>query len=107
MNKRKCGRPPKILMILCAIAALFLFSAIVMGLWNAILPNVLPVKSVSYWQAMGILVLSKILFSGFRGSGGRGKFGRSGELRDKFRNMSEEERQRFKEEWKQRCSMRR
>lgn len=105
MNRRKCGRPPKILMVLCGVAAVFLFSAIVMLLWNAVLPDVLPVKTVNYWQAMGILVLSKILFSGFGGPGGRKKFGSSGELRDKYRNMSEEERQKFKEAWKRRCGM--
>ncbi|MGE9311992.1 hypothetical protein ACLOAU_10110 [Niabella sp. CJ426] len=102
--RRKCGRPPVILMILCGVAAVFLFSAIVMLLWNAVLPDVLPVKPVSYWQAMGILVLSKILFSGFGGKGHK-KFGSRGELRDKYRNMSEEDRQKFKEAWKRRCGM--
>lgn len=105
MNMRgKCGPPPKIIMVLCAIAAIFLFSGIVMLLWNAVLPDVLPVKPVSYWQAMGILVLSKILFSGF-GGGGK-KFKSRGELRDKYRRMSEDERQQFKDAWKRRCGMR-
>ncbi|MCH5715128.1 hypothetical protein [Niabella hibiscisoli] len=102
--RRKCGRPPVILMVLCGAAAVFLFSAIVMLLWNAVLPDVLPVRPVNYWQAMGILVLSKILFSGF-GGGGRKKFGSRGELRDKYRNMGEEERQKFREAWKRRCGM--
>ncbi|MCH5688999.1 hypothetical protein LWM68_34950 [Niabella sp. W65] len=66
----------KILMVLCGIAAVFLFSAIVMLLWNAVLPDVLPVKPVSYWQAMGILVLSKILFGGFGGGRGHKNSGR-------------------------------
>lgn len=90
-------------MILCALAAVFLFSAVVMLLWNATLPDVMPVRALSYWQAMGILVLSKILFSGFGGPRGHRKFRGAADLREKYRNMSEEERQRFKSEWKERC----
>ena len=37
------------------------FGFIVMSLWNAILPVVLGVKVITFWQALGILVLSKIL----------------------------------------------
>lgn len=49
------------------IAAALLFSAIVMAIWNAILPNVTGVKPITYIQAIGILVLCKILFGGFHG----------------------------------------
>jgi len=48
-------------------AAVAVFSFIVMSLWNAILPAVIGVKLISFWQALGILVLSKILFGGFGG----------------------------------------
>lgn len=40
---------------------------LVMWLWNAILPDVLGVRSINYWQAIGILALSRILFGGFGG----------------------------------------
>ncbi|MEI9958026.1 MAG: hypothetical protein WDM90_17370 [Ferruginibacter sp.] len=52
-------------------AAVALFSFIVMSLWNNILVGVIGVKIISFWQALGILVLSKILFGGFHGRGGR------------------------------------
>ena len=86
------------------IAAVFLFGAIVMGLWNAILPAVIGVKSISLWQALGILVLSKILFGGFHG-GWRGRHGKERwmEMKQKFSAMSPEEREKLKEEWKSRC----
>jgi Ca2+/H+ antiporter, TMEM165/GDT1 family len=48
----------------------FGFVGIVMWLWNAILPDVLGVKEINYWQAMGILALSRILFGG-NGMGGK------------------------------------
>ncbi|OYW19930.1 MAG: hypothetical protein B7Z54_02520, partial [Sphingobacteriales bacterium 12-47-4] len=53
--------------ILLAAAGIMLFSWIVMLLWNATLPALVGVKVISFWQAAGLLVLSKILFGGFRG----------------------------------------
>ncbi|GAB3016770.1 hypothetical protein GCM10027051_21650 [Niabella terrae] len=107
MNKKRCG-PPKFVFALCAIAAILLFGGVVMWLWNAILPSAFnQVNPISYWQGVGLLVLSKILFSGFRGpGGGRGKFGRARNLREKYKSMTEEEKQQFKEAIRQRCRMR-
>ena len=79
----------------------------VMHLWNAILPAVIPsVGMLTYLQAIGLLVLCRILFGGFKGGGGyRGKNLRGGPppWREKMMNMSEEEREKFKREWKERC----
>lgn len=90
-----------------AIAATLLFTLIVMGLWNAILPAVLGVKSISFIQALGILVLSKILFGGFRGGwgGGRGHEWKQ-KMKDKWDTMTPEQRDKFKSEWKNRCGHR-
>lgn len=82
-----------------------LLSLIVMLLWNAILPDLLEANSISYWQALGLLILCKILFGGF-GPGGRKRFGPPRHIRRKWRNMNVEERQKFKEEWKTRCQWR-
>jgi len=88
------------------IVALIVFSAIVMALWNAILPDVTGVKAITFKQAMGILVLSKILFAGFGGRGGWGR-GRQNEWRnrmqEKLGSMTTEEREKFRAEWKNRC----
>jgi hypothetical protein len=94
---------PKVLMIiLIVIAAASLLSFIVMNLWNAILPGVIHVSAITFPQALGILVLSKILFGGFRG-----RLGWRGEpppfMQRKFANMTEEERERFKQEWRNKC----
>lgn len=84
--------------------AIFGVGALVMGLWNAILPSLLHVSPINYWQAMGLFVLSRLLFGGFRfgGNGPRPGYGKT-EWRQKFMNMSEEERQKFQREWKERC----
>ena len=87
-----------------AIAALMLFTAVVMGLWNAILPAVLGVNTITFTQALGILILSKILFGGF-GGGFRGRHGRECRqgMRDKWEAMTPEDRSKFKSEWRNRC----
>jgi hypothetical protein len=90
---------------LCVAAAIFAFGFIVMGLWNHILVAVLGVKAITFVQALGILVLSKILFGGFKGRGGchggRGMW--KERMAEKFANMTPEEREKFKAEWKNRC----
>ena len=93
-----------IMFIFLIAAALLLFTAIVMGLWNAILPAVLGVKTITYLQAMGILVLSKILFGGFGGKrgGGPGRHWKN-KIEEKMQNMTPEEREKFKAEWRSRC----
>ena len=93
------------------IGAALLMGAVVMWLWNAILPPVLGVGVLTFWQAVGLLALCRILFGGFRGGGGHWKksgssFGPPQHLRQCWMQMSEEERARFKEEWRERCRKR-
>ena len=92
------------------IAAILLFGTIVMLLWNAILPAVIGVKAITFLQALGILLLSKILFGGFgrRGGwrGGRDNAWRN-KMREKWINMTPEEKEKFKAEWRNRCGRRR
>ena len=49
-----------------AIVAVFAFSALVMVLWNALMPQIFGVASLSYWQAMGLFVLAHILIKSGR-----------------------------------------
>ncbi len=86
------------------IIAVLGFGFLVMALWNAILPAVLGVKTITFLQALGILVLSKILFGGFKGrGGGRHRGGKWMEMKQKFSGMTPEDREKFKAEWKTRC----
>ena len=83
-------------------AGVFLFSWVVMLLWNGILPVVLGVHTVTFWQAFGILILSKILFGGFRGGHCRSRFNHGHPRFDKWENMNTEEREKMKAEWENR-----
>ena len=105
--KTKGGSKRFLLIPLFIIVAALLLGAVVMWLWNAILPSLLNFNAITYWQAVGLLVLCKILFGGFRpGSrGGRPSFGRP-HWKDKWGTMSDEEKVKFKEEWKRRCEQR-
>ncbi len=85
---------------------LSLVSFVVMQLWNNLLPAILHVGIITFWQAMGIFILCKILF-GF-GKGGRG-WGNGGggpwmrpRMEEKFKNMTPEEKERFKQKMAER-----
>ncbi|HVW96839.1 MAG TPA: hypothetical protein VHA56_12790 [Mucilaginibacter sp.] len=84
---------------LAVAAFLSLISFAVMSLWNNLLPDILHVGTITFWQAMGIFILCKILF-GF-GKGGPGRFGGGGpwmkrRMEEKFRNMTPEQREKFR-----------
>ena len=85
-----------------AIAAIFLLPWAVMYLWNTVLVAVLHVSIITYWQALGIFILSKLLFGGNM-MGGRHKRGgeMNGHMRDKFMNMTQDEKDAFKQRWKE------
>ncbi len=84
------------------VALFFGLSAIVMLLWNAVLPQITSCKTITYWQSAGLLVLSKLLFGGFHFRGTNKE--RRLAFRDKIQNMTEEEKEKFRSEWRKRCT---
>jgi hypothetical protein len=86
---------------------IFLFSFFVMQLWNWLMPAIFGLHAITYWQALGILVLSKILFGGFRGrpfGGGppwrRGRHWRE-RMAARWESMTPEEREKFRQGMRQ------
>lgn len=73
-------------------------------LWNLVLvPAVENVNPINYWQAAGLLILSHVLLGRFR-FGPRGPMGRRSYFwREKWKGMSDQDRIKFREEWKKRC----
>lgn len=86
-------------------AGVFIFGWVVMQLWNGLLPEILGVGTVTFWQALGILVLSKILFGSFHGGHRHSKYHHSHahNWHGKWMHMNPEEREKMKAEWKERC----
>ena len=85
-------------------AALFLtvFSYVVMRLWNWLTPDLFGWHPISFWQAVGLLVLSKILLGGGRGlHGGRMHWRRR--MMERWEHMTPEEREKFRQSMRGRC----
>lgn len=87
---------------LMGIAAIALFGVIVMSLWNWLAPAVFGLRAISFWQALGLLILSKILFGGFRGRPGFGGHW-SRPMKERWERMSPEEREKFRQGMSRRC----
>ncbi len=85
---------------LLLIAAIAVLAGIVMALWNAVVPFVFPgAHWVDYPHALGLLILSRILFGGFRGRGGW----HGGRRWRRWEAMTPEEREQFRQGMKSRC----
>ena len=83
--KAKCWKIG--LLVVVGVAAL---GWVVMALWNWLIPTLfVGGKEIGYVQAMGLLLLSKILFGGFR-HGCHGRW-----HRNRLENMTPEEREKF------------
>lgn len=89
-----------------AILGLLLFialgGALVLLLWNWLLPPLFGWHPITFWQALGILALCRILFGGFGGRGGpRSRIRRR--IAERCESMTPEEReglrQRMRERW--------
>ena len=53
---------------LLAVVGIGALGWLVMSLWNGLLPDIFAgVARIDYWQALGLLLLSRILFGGLRG----------------------------------------
>lgn len=80
--------------------AMVLFIAIggwvVMQLWNWLLPTLFGWPQVTFWQALGILALSRILFGGF-GLHNSGRYSMRRRLAKRKEHMTPEELERLKQ----------
>jgi hypothetical protein len=79
------------LMIVIAVAV---FGEVVMHLWNWLMPSLFGLGRLTFTQALGLLVLSKLLFGGFHRHGGG--FGWRGRMQERWARMTPEEQERFR-----------
>jgi len=79
----------------------FLFGELVMHLWNWLLPGLFGWHTISFWQALGLLLLSRILFGGIGHHGGGHR--RRWEMKERWEKMTPEEREKFRQDMRGRC----
>jgi hypothetical protein len=93
MNQYRFLRILKVLLI--AVVAGTLLGFVIMHLWNWLMPGLFGLNMITFWQALGLFVLGKLLLGGFhRHHGGRPRWGRH--MRERWDQMSPEERERFR-----------
>ena len=82
--------------IIFGAGAIVLFTFVTMWLWNWLMPVIFGLGVITFWQAAGLLLLSKILFS----SGGPGKRWHSDRKKKYWRSRFSDKWQRIPEEKK-------
>src|SRR5437870_6314646 len=94
--------------------ALFIFigGEVVMRLWNWLLPPLFGWREITFWQALGLLALCRILFGGLGHHGGRRSHSglrrrmadrMADRVAERWEHMTPEERERFRQRLRERC----
>lgn len=95
----------KMILIIPIIIAAVTFAT--MSLWNWLVPALFSGPVITFWQTLGLLILSKILFGGFRGRhqhhGPPWRHHWRRRMEEKMQNMTPEQREALRMKWKQRC----
>ena len=99
MRKRWILWAPLVILVFLLFVALG--GQIVRLLWNGLLPPLFGFSQITFWQALGLLALCRILFGGF-GHHGSGRSSVRRRMEERCRNMSPEERERFRQRMRER-----
>ena len=88
----------------------FIGGEVVLLLWNWLLPPLFGWRPITFWQALGLLALCRILFGGYGCRGfGRSHFRRrmadrmADRVAERWEHMNPEERERFRQRIRERC----
>lgn len=93
MKGRWLARALQILILLLIVIAGF--GQAVLQLWNWLVPKIFGLPAITFWQAVGLMALSWILFGGLRGDRGFRK-GWQQNWQKRWERMTPEERERFR-----------
>lgn len=86
-------------MVFFVIASIIAMAAIVMWIWNWLVPDLFHGPLINFYQSIGLIFLSRILFRGGRGMHGR----HWGPWKERWDKMNPEQREKMRELWKKRC----
>lgn len=102
MEGFKYSRRRKFGFVIMAILFAIAIGFVIMLLWNWLMPELFGLTEISYWQAVGLLILSKILFGGGWSKKQHPRHSNYWKKRfmSKWDNMCEEDRDKIKEKLK-------
>ena len=100
---------------MAALVALYImfFGTFVMALWNWLMPTLFNLPMITFSQALGLFVLGRILTGGFKVVGmnhlsnDKDNWEQKKQMLDKWENMSSEDREKWRDEWREKCHSRR
>lgn len=100
---------------MAALVALYImfFGTFVMALWNWLMPTLFNLPMITFSQALGLFVLGRILTGGFKIVGlnhfgnDRDNLEQKKQILDKWENMSSDDREKWRDEWREKCHSRR
>ena len=73
---------------------------VVMSLWNWLTPALFGFRTITFWQALGLLALCRILFGGLGTHGGRPRYDFRKRMAERWEKMTPEERERYRQSWR-------
>lgn len=77
-----------------AAVAIVVLTGLVMSLWNWLMPAIFAARAITFWQALGLLALARLLFGRWHGGPGRRMYWRH-RLSQRWNEMTPEEREKF------------
>jgi hypothetical protein len=83
------------------IVAFTVFGFVTTHLWNYLMPGLFGLRTLTFWQAVGLIVLGRLLFGGFGPRFGGGPWRRH--MKERWEQMTPEEREKFREGMRGRC----
>jgi hypothetical protein len=99
MRGRRFLRVLKVVAIV--IVAFTVFGFVTTHLWNYLMPGLFGLRTLTFWQAVGLIVLGRLLFGGFGPRFGGGPWRRH--MKERWEQMTPEEREKFREGMRGRC----
>jgi hypothetical protein len=99
MRGRRIFRVLKVVAIV--IVAFTVFGFVAAHLWNYLMPGLFGLRPITFWQAVGLIVLGRLLFGGFRPGFGGPPWRRH--MMARWEQMTPEEREKFRAGWRGGC----
>ena len=93
----KTGFRKRWYLILLVPAGFAVFGYITMLLWNALMPGIFHLPEITFWQTIGLMILSRLLLGGFGGHRNHCRDDWRYKMHEKWDKMTPEEREQFKE----------